>query len=278
MMIGRFDRTRRLRLLLVLLTVTSLVIVTIDVRSRGDGPLDRFGRVALTVLSPLQRGIVTIFAPVGNFFAGFTKVPELRARIGDLQRENAALRAQHEQVADIARENESLRKQLSLSERAGFETLTAAVIGVGPSNFQRMIFIDRGRVNGVVKNAPVIAGEGLTGRVSAVGRSTSEIVLIVDRSSSVAGRLASSGETGLVTGTGSNTLDMELFDPNAKVSVGEQVVTSGYDKGLFPPGIPIGTVTSAPPAGPNLSRHVTVQPFVDFSRLDYVLLILERKR
>ena len=61
------------------------------------------------------------------------------------------------------------------------------------------------------------------------------------------------------------------------MSVGEKVLTSGYDRGLFPAGIPIGTVTAAPPAGDNLTRHATVQPFVDFSRLDYVLLILGQK-
>jgi rod shape-determining protein MreC len=273
-MIGMFDRTRRLRLLLIVLTVVSLTIVTLDVRSHGNGPLERVGHVALTVIGPVQRGLRTIFSPLGNFFAGFTKVPSLRAEVGALQRENAQLRAQQEQIADIVRENDSLRAQLGLQRRFGnLKTLTAQVIGVGPSNFQRIVFVDRGSRQGVRKNDPVISGEGLTGRVLAVGRSTATVLLVVDRSSSVAARLGTTGETGLVTGLGSNTLDLELFDPKASVAVGDKVLTSGYDKGVFPAGVPIGTVTAAPPAGDNLSRHVRVQPFVDFSRLDYVLIV-----
>lgn len=274
-----FDRTRRLRWLVVMLTVISLMLITIDVRSKGDGPLDRVGHVALSVLGPMQRGLQTIFRPVGNFFAGFTKVPSLRARVADLERENAELRAEEEQVQDIGRENESLRRQLALKQQfASFTTLTAGVIGVGPSNFERVVFIDRGSRDGVTKNTPVIAGEGLAGRVTAVGRSTAEVLLIVDRSSGVAARLATNGETGIVSGQGGSALDLELLDPAAKVVVGDKVLTSGYDKGLFPPGIPIGTVTSAPPVRDNLTRHATVQPFVDFSRLDYVLLILRKAR
>jgi rod shape-determining protein MreC len=78
----------------------------------------------------------------------------------------------------------------------------------------------------------------------------------------------------LLEGDGSDVPHLELFNPDAAVGVGDRVVTSGYDRGLFPPGIPIGTVVAAPPARSNLSRVVTIQPYVDFSSLDYVLLVI----
>jgi rod shape-determining protein MreC len=68
-----------------------------------------------------------------------------------------------------------------------------------------------------------------------------------------------------------------MFNPDATVAVGDRVVTSGYDRGLYPPGIPIGTVVSAPPAHSNLSRVVSIQPYVDFSSLDYVLLVIGQR-
>ena len=269
-----FDRPRRLRVLLVVLVVASLTIITIDFRTKGDGPLEKIGHVALTVLSPIQQGLLKIFRPVGSFFAGFTEVPSLRARVSQLERANATLRAEQNQIDDVTRENENLRKLLALRDRYHLNTVPAEVIGVSPSNFERTVIIDRGSRQGVKKDMAVVSGDGLVGRVVKVGRSNAVILLLLDRSSAVASRIASSGETGLLEGDDSETPKLELFNPDAVVSVGDRVVTSGYDRGLYPPGIPIGTVVKAPPAANNLSRTVTIRPAVDFSSLDYVLLVI----
>lgn len=273
-MIRMFDRTRRLRLLLALLITASIVIITVDYRAGGGGPLASLGRGAMTVLGPIQEGLARIGRPIGHFFAGFTEVPSLRARIGTLERENAALRARQEQVADVFRENATLRSLLGLRDRLDLRTMPAQVIGVGPSNFDRTLFIDRGSRDGVRRGMPVIGGAGLVGRVINAGTGSSEVLLIVDRSCAVAGRLASGGETGVVEGTGGSALRFEILNPEAKVAVGEQVVTSGYEGGVYPPGIPIGTVTLVPAGRSSLTKVVTVQPFVDFTSLDYVLLVV----
>lgn len=277
-MIRMFDRPRRARLLLALLVVASITIITIDYRTGGDGPLDKVGRVTLTVVGPIQRGLATLLRPVGNFLAGFTKVPSLRARIQGLEAELAALRADRELVEDVRRENESLRSLFALRERLNLRTVAAQVVGVSPSNFERTIFVDRGSRHGVAKEMPVVTGEGLVGRVTSVGPSTATVLLLTDRASSIAARLANNGETGIVEGEGAGTLRFELLDPAAKVSAGDRVVTSGYDRGLFPPGLAIGSVLDAPEAGANLSRVVTVQPAVDLSSLDHVLLVMGERR
>jgi len=273
-MIGMFDRTRRLRLLLIILVMASITIVTIDFRSDGDGPLEKIGHAALTVLAPIQHGLVKIFRPVGNFFAGFTEVPSLRAKVSQLERDNASLKAGQSTLTDLLRENESLRKEIGLAQRYNLHTLAAQVVGVSPSNFERIVFIDQGSRQGVRKDMPVIAGDGLVGRVIRVSRDSAQVLLLIDRTSAVASRVAPSGETGLLEGDGSETTQLELFNPDAIVNVGDRIVTSGYDRGLFPPGIPIGTVMAAPPARSNLSRIVEIRLAVDFSKLDYVLLVI----
>jgi rod shape-determining protein MreC len=276
-MIRMFDRTRRVRLLLIVLIMVSLTIVTIDFRTKGEGPLDRIGHVALTVLSPIQHGLVKIFRPVGNFFAGFTQVPSLRAKVSDLQRANAELKGLQDQNVDILRENQNLRLLLHMAAQYNLSTMTAQVVGVSPSNFERTIFINVGSRKGIKKNMPVVAGEGLVGRVTSVSSNSAEVLLLIDRTSAVAARIAGTGETGLLEGDGSEDPRLELFNPDAKVKVGDRVVTSGYDRGLFPPGIPIGFVTAAPPAHSNLSRVARIQPYVDFSRLDYVLIVVGKR-
>jgi rod shape-determining protein MreC len=273
-MIRMFDRTRRLRLLLIVLVMASITIVTIDFRSKGDGPLERIGHIALTVLSPIQHGLVTIFRPVGNFFAGFTEVPSLRAKVLQLEKQNADLRLHQNTVTDVDRENAILRHLIGLSDRYDLNTVPAQVIGVSPSNFERTVFIDRGTRQGIRRDMPVIGGDGLVGRVIRVGPNSAEVLLLIDRTSAVASRLSSNGQTGLLEGDGSEITRLELFNPDAVVVIGDRVVTSGYDKGLYPPGIPIGTVIRAPLAQSNLSRIVFIQPYVDFSSLDYVLIVI----
>jgi len=277
-MIRMFDRARRLRLLVIALVIVSLAIITVDFRSKGNGPLERIGHVAMTVIGPVQRGFSSILHPIGSFFSSIGHGPALQREISKLRSERAAVDAQLKQYGDVARENERLRALLALRDRFNLRTMPAQVIGVSPSNFERQIFIGIGSSNGVRRDMPVISGDGLVGHVTRVTADAAEVELIVNRGSAVAGRVASTGETGVVDGTGSNSLRLELLDPNARVAVNDQVVTSGYDNGLYPPGIPVGVVTRAPKAqGAALQRIVDVQPFVDFSSLDYVLLVTGEK-
>jgi rod shape-determining protein MreC len=269
-----FDRTRRARLLVVLLLTAALVLVTIDFRSKGDGPLDAVGRGIMTVVGPLQDGLSRLVRPIGDFFSGFTQVGSLKDQIRQLQEQNAQLRQRERQVTDIARENEELRKLLGLSDRLNLKTVTARVTGVGPSNFEHTVFIDRGAANGVRKDMPVVAGAGLVGRVVQVSQRTARVLLLVDPSSAVASRLASNGETGVAEGTGGDELRFDLFDAEAVVTVGDEVVTSGYEGGVYPPGIPIGTVARIQPRGNALARRAFITTFVDFSSLDFLLIVV----
>ncbi len=277
-MIRMFDRTRRHRLLLVLLFAASVVIITLDFRAPpGAGPLDGAGRLAMTVVSPLQEGARKIFRPVGNFFAGFTKVGSLKARVAGLEGRNAELLRREQQIADIERENAALRKLVGLKERLKLKAIAAGVIGVGPSNFENSIFIDRGTAEGIRKNMPVLGGEGLVGRVVEASAHSARVTLLIDPSTSVAGRLDRSGETGVLQGNGKGELSFELFDPEADVLIGDRVVTSGYDRSLYPAGIPIGSVASFAPPKQSLSRLVHVESFVDFTTLDYVFVVIGGK-
>lgn len=269
-----FDRTRRARLLVVLLLSAALVLVTIDFRSQGDGPLDAIGRGIMTVVGPLQDGLSRLVRPIGDFFSGFTQVGTLKEQVRLLEEQNAQLQQRERQVTDIARENEELRELLGLSDRLNLKTVTSRVTGVGPSNFEHTVFIDRGTANGVRKDMPVLGGAGLVGRVVQVSQRTARVLLLVDPSSAVAARLASNAETGVVEGTGGNELRLDLFDAEAAVAVGDEVVTSGYEGGVYPPGIPIGTVARIQPRGNALARRAFVTTFVDFSSLDFLLIVV----
>lgn len=275
-MLRMFDSARRLRLLLVALTVASIGLITLDARNPTGGPLDALGGATRVVLGPVQRALSTVARPVGAFFSGLVQGGALRSRIERLELENAELRSLQEQFDDVLRENDELRREAGVPSRLGLRTTVASVVGVGPSNFERVVIIDKGRTDGLRIDMPVLGNGGLVGRIVRLGPDTADVLLMIDRQSSIASRLATNGELGTSNGKGAGTLELELLDSNARVSEGDRVVTSGYSGGLYPTGIPIGTVISAPEAGSNLTRKVTVRPAVDFSRLSFVFVVTGR--
>jgi len=268
-----FDRTRRTRLLLAVLLSASIALVTIDFRTHGNGPLEAVGRALMTVIGPVQQAVTRTLRPVGNFFAGFSQVPSLKAEIAKLQQDNAALQQRELQVADIERENEELRGLLGISRRFDLQTVAVRVTGVGPSNFENTVFVDRGSTDGVRRDMPVIGGAGLVGRVVSTSPHTARVLLMIDPSSAVAAKLAENGQTGIVSGEGGEQVRFDLFGADAAVTLGDEVVTSGYRGGVYPPGIPIGTVARLEPKGSSLTRRAWVQPYVDFTSLDFLLIV-----
>jgi len=272
------ERTRRVRLLLVVLLLASLALVTIDFRSDGDGPLTRIGNAVASVFGPLQDGLSSITQPVGNFFAGFGQVGSLKDRVRALQEELALLKQDQSRVLDVFAENERLRALLDIKERLGLKTTAATVIGRDGSNFQQSIVIDIGTKEGVRKDMPVIGGEGLVGRVIQASSSTSTVLLIVDPSSDVAVRVAETGEVGVLAGGGRRDMRLTLLNPNAIVTAGDTVVTASYrptrsGSSVFPEAIPIGTISRVDPPGGNVTRRAFVKPAVDFTTLDFVLVV-----
>jgi rod shape-determining protein MreC len=124
----------------------------------------------------------------------------------------------------------------------------------------------------------VVTADGLVGHVTEVFSGTCIIQLIIDPRSAVGGRLATTGETGLVVGERNMDMQMELVPPDAEVPAGEQVVTSGYQGGLYPPGIPIGQVSHVYTDPASLTKVIQVRPSVDFSSLEFVLIVVGATR
>ena len=155
----------------------------------------------------------------------------------------------------------------------GYRFVPAEVIAVGPAqDFSWTITIDAGRNDGIEPDMSVINGDGLVGRVLKTTASTATVVLIVDASSAVGGRVAQTEEIGIVAGTGrQDSLEFQLLDPMADVRVGDALVTFGSKGGRpFAPGLPIGEVAEVSGAPGQLTRVATVRPFADVSQLSIV--------
>ena len=264
---------RRVRLLLALLVAVAIALVTIDFRSGDDGGLDRLRGMATSVLRPIQDGVGVLVRPfsdtaaaVGDLFAVRSENRELRARVEALEERRRVL-------DDLERENAELRDLLAIADRTELPTVTARVVALAPSNFEWTITIDVGATDGVERGMPVIDGDGLVGRIIQVTPNASRVLLAIDPSFSAAARTARTGEVGVLDGRGGDPMVLRLLDPAATVDVGDPIVTSSYQGGVFPAGIPIGTVSQVTEGTSPLTREVQVNPYVDFTRLHHVVVV-----
>ena len=142
------------------------------------------------------------------------------------------------------------------------------------SNFEWTITIDKGSSAGVKRDDAVVAGNGLVGHIVQVTSGWSQVQLIVDPDSSVAARLIVSRQAGILQGRGASSMFLGEVRAGTSVETNEGVETAGYQNGLYPPGVPIGTVSLVQHNPGELTENVFVHPYVDFSTLDYVLVVL----
>ncbi len=265
---------RRARVVLAVLVLIALVLITIDFRSSDEGPLSRLRSLATATFGPVQDGLSSLLRPVGNAIDDIGDVFSLRAENEQLRTRLTELEERRRSFDDLERENETLRALLSMRDRTGFDVVAARVVALAPSNYEWTITIDAGSEDGVERDMVVIDGDGLVGRIIQVTPSASRVLLAIDPNFSAAARVAGLGEQGPMSGRGGDLMRFLPLDPEAEIERGDEIVTSSYSNGIFPSGIPIGSVEDVGEQTTLLSREVDVRPYVDFTRLDFVLVVL----
>lgn len=274
-----FQRNRA-RVLFVGLIVSAVVLVTLDVRdvdrSDAEGAVDALRVAATRVVRPLQEGVTSLVDGTGDLAASLGELRDLRRRNVELLATVDELSERRRSVADLERENEELRTLLGLRDRLEVDTVAARTVGLSPSTFEWMITIDVGSEQGVERGMPVVAGNGLVGRVYQVTPRASRVLLLIDPTFSVVARGSREGVVGLLDGRGGDPLLFRPLDPRGELVVGSELVTASYDGGGFPSGIPIGVVSAVGAGESRLTRVLEVRPYVDFARLNHVLVVLSR--
>lgn len=269
--------TRRSRIVLAILVLVSITLIVFDLRG-GDGGLTRPLRaVGETFLGSAERVMATVVVPVRGLLDSLGGLGDTDARIAQLEADNARLQAELDAVANDRARVADLEALLGLVSANDYETVPAQVIAVGPAQgFAWTVTIDAGSRDGIERDMSVISGAGLVGRTIDVGPTTSTVLLIVDATSSVGGRLSGTSQIGIVSGTGrQDSLTMQLLDPLAVVDVGDVVVSFGSEGGRpYAPGIPIGVVAEMRGTEGQLTRSAILEPYADISRLDIVGVVL----
>ncbi|MFL6053884.1 MAG: rod shape-determining protein MreC [Actinoallomurus sp.] len=269
--------TRRTRAVLGILLLISLAMITVDYRGGHQSPLRGLRSFGEAIFGPIEGAAAAIVTPVGHALSTIVGSPDAHRRINRLQRENRRLREQlRAQQIDKTRA-EQLRRLLGTAGLGGYRIVTAQVVSVG-EGVEETVTIDAGSDDGVRTDMTVITGEGLVGRVTHVGPTTSTVILATDAASAVGGRLEGSGEIGVVRGTGRRSgspLTFELLDSTVAIKPGQRIVSFGSQGDRpYVPGVPIGTVIRIERTPGSLTRTAFVRPFTHFTGLDVVGVVV----
>ncbi|MQA96324.1 MAG: rod shape-determining protein MreC [Streptosporangiales bacterium] len=273
--------TRRTRVILGLLLLAAFGMIMIDYRGGESSPLSGLRGLGATVFGPIERGAAAVTRPVERAWETISGAPEAQSRIRTLEGENERLREQLRQRGLDKTRADELSRLLHLSGLGRYKVVAAQAVALrGAQGYEDTLTIDVGSDEGVKTDMTVLNGDGLVGRVTQVGPSTSTVLLITDAASQVGARLEGSKEIGLVSGRGKGLsgeplIRFQLLDSTAELKPGDRITSFGSQANRpYVPGVPIGVVQRVEKTPGALSRSALVRPYVRFTTLDVLGVVV----
>jgi rod shape-determining protein MreC len=265
------ERQLRLRRLVLGALVVVFTIVVTSLTSRERDRATGIENFVNDVIVPIQSAASRASGVVGSVGAWFSSVQELKdenerlsAKVGELE----TVRAQLEEALS---ENSRLRDLMGFAQRSSFSYIPAEVIGRNPDNWFSTITVNRGSLDFIEKDWPVVGSKGLLGRVMKVTPRTATIMLLLDPDASAGAMVERSRDMGIIFGGRTDgLLKMTMFSRDADVLEGDVVVASGLGS-VFPKGI--GHVDKIDREEYGLVKSALVRPAADFSRIEEVLIL-----
>jgi rod shape-determining protein MreC len=279
-LLTRNPRRRPSRSVLAVLVLASLTVITLDYQRDEASPFETAREVLGDAVAPAQESAAVVARPLREIPGFFEANKSLRGDIARLQAENSNLRGQLATTSDVRNRAAELDGLLRTSKDAGLALVPARVVALGPAqSFSHTVTIDAGRSSGVQADMTVLNNEGLVGRVIKAGKSSSTVLLLIDQRAVVGARLGSNAEVGFLRGrgtvSGEGRLDLTLVDSAETPAEEDVVVTWGSRNGApYVAGVPIGAVEAVFSSPREQAKHAVIRPFVDFSALDVVGVVV----
>ncbi|MCB0102126.1 MAG: rod shape-determining protein MreC [Anaerolineales bacterium] len=259
--------SRSLQTTIIFLVIGGILVLAFS------GALGSASRGFTSVLVDVQTWISAQFLGFQDFFTAPRDSITLRNRNAELEAQVSQLQAQVIELQQRVNETEILAALVDFSRSNPENTYKAAsVIGRDPSPFLHYIIINRGSNDGIRRGMPVVTNQGLVGRIDAVIADAARVQLVTDPASSINVYLQNADTSAVLYGALTGDISLDLISQNATVESGDLILTSGLGGG-YPADLIIGQVVSAQSLEFELFQQATVQPAVDFSRLEIVLVI-----
>ena len=263
------------RLLLVMLIVSSLLLITLDLR--GVSVISGTRNGVGSALAPIERVGNWALTPFKNLFSDLIHLGRTQSTIDELKNENAKLRSELIQAQNAQGQAKQLKEALDLAGRASWKTVSARVISQGSTiSFTHTITIDQGSRAGIRPNLTVVNGSGLVGVVKTVFPSSSIVLLVNDPSFKIGVRVARNQSIGILSGQGSNSGLLELLDNTSQLKKNDILLSRGSTGNVpFVPGVPIGRVAKKSKNSNYVSQVADVDFYANLNALGVVSVVLK---
>jgi rod shape-determining protein MreC len=263
----------RSRLLLVLLLVSSLFLITLDLRGVNLASGIRSG--VSTVISPVENLFTKVFSPVGNFASDVRNFGQSKKQITELNKQIDLLKAKQVLDEDMVSQLNQLRNVLDLAGSGGYQVVAARVINRGSTEtFKETMTIDVGSRSGITKNMTVISESGLVGVVKSVTSNSSIVLLMSDPTFKVGVRIAGTQSIGVVSGQGGSTYLLQLLDATGEIKEGDALVARGSAGDRpFVPGVPVGIVTNVSSNASSITQNADVESSANLEKITVVAVV-----
>ncbi len=270
----RYGGEGRTRLLLIILIVTSLFLITLDLR--GVAVLDGARQGTQTILSPFQRAGNVVLSPFKSFISDVTHLGRTRNQIEKLRADNAKLKGQLLNRKNADAQLKQLKSILDLAGTAGYKVVNVRVISQGSSqSFTQTVTIDSGSNAGIKKNMTVLSQTGIAGVVKDVYPTTALVMLATDPSFKIGVRIAGTQQIGILSGRGSRSGALQLLDNLTTVTVGDILLARGSVANRpFVPGVPVGYVTAVDNSAGEIAQSGAVRYYTNFGSLGVLAVVV----
>jgi rod shape-determining protein MreC len=257
----------------LLLVLTLLLVFSILSLSLKRSPaLRKVQEVVVSMTAPGLEGLEYVGRSVKQLWQGYFYLVGVRQQNAVLQRQLEEYKQREVRFQEAQEALTRLEVLLDLKRQVALPVIGARVIAYDPSLWSRSAIINQGKAQGVKEGLPVLAPQGIVGRIVTVYPEYSKVMLIVDRKSGADAMVQRTRIRGMLKGKGGNRCSLEFVPKSADVKVGDLVLASGL-VGLYPKGLVFGKVTEANKKNPGVFQEIEVTPNVDLSTLEEVLVV-----
>ncbi len=269
-----FIRQHRLAIISIALFFISLNIYSANIKSRND--LNGFQRLIVDITMPVQNLTGNITSSFYNTIDSYIFLVNAKNKNIKLKKDVNKLNARIEELKELEIANDRLRGLLDFKKTLKNKVVSAEVVSRGPSNWLNTIIIDKGENDGIFPGLAVITENGIVGHTIYTSNNYSQILLMVDKNSSVDIIDQRSRAQGIVKGSKDNLCKVDYVLSKEDVKVDDIIISSGLD-GIYPKGLLVGQIQDVTKNRYDLFQKVTLKPFVDFDKLEEVLIIIREK-
>ena len=270
-----FFRSRKFK---IILAVVAMLIAVSVVFAAIGGKMSPQADIAGTITAPFRALATRISDGISNFVGTYTEGERLSLENAELESEIAELREKLADYEKISSENKFYKDYLEIKDKnPSFKFEAATLISRDKEDPYKGFVINKGTVNGISANDPVITEAGLIGFVSQAGLTTSKVVTLLSPELSAGALDNRTNDSGVLSGSvelaSKGKTRFYNLSRSCNIAVGDYVVTSG--EGIFPSGLLIGTIQTIGSDKYNTSIYAEIRPFVDFESIKVVMVITE---